>query len=357
MRKISFFVLNIFQIGGIERVVTILANNLVNQERFQVEIISLFKTSNNPAFKLDKRVTVQYIFDKPLIIRKNFVKIIKGCRKFAVDADVDILITAGMGYVPVSWLSFKPNKHIAWEHSNITIGKRFGITWFGRQIARKYLDYIVVLTERDMNNYKKVFKDKVTVKHIYNPIEFETSETSYNADIKKIISSGRLAKQKGFDLLVDVARIVFSKHPEWTWDIYGEGDERILIEEKISNYGLEKNVFVKGFVNDIKKVYSDYSFFVLTSRYEGFGLVITEAQSQKLPVVTFDCNCGPSELVINGNNGYLIENGNISMMAEKICNLIEDRDKRIEFSMKAHLDKDKLRLDYFVRAWKELIES
>ncbi|WP_394121303.1 glycosyltransferase family 4 protein [Planococcus donghaensis] len=357
MRKVSIFVLNIFQVGGIERIVTILANNLIKDPKFNVEIVSLFKTSDKPSFNIDERIVVKNIFEKSISIRKNFIKIVKTCKEFAAREDVDVFITAGMGYVPITWLSFNANMHIAWEHSNLTIGKRFGITWLGRQIARKYFDVIVVLTEQDMNNYKKQFNDEVNIKHIYNPIEFESSQIQYKSEDKKIISTGRLSRQKGFDILVDVAAIVFSRYPEWSWHIFGEGEQQVVIEEKISSYDLGNHVYLKGFTKDIKNVYKDYSLFVLTSRYEGFGLVITEAQSQKLPVVAFDCNCGPRELILNDTNGFLIENGNVEKMAEKICELIADKEKRIQFSNNTSLDKEKLRLENFVNDWKKIIEN
>lgn len=356
MKRISFFVSNIYQIGGIERVVTILANNLVATEKFEVEIISLFKTDKYPAFKLDERVSLSHIFDGTMDIRKNLVKICRGSRIYARKKKVELLITAGMGLVPITWLSFKPSKHIAWEHGNITIGKKLGITWFGRQIARKYLDAIVVLTECDRKNYERLFRSKSLIKHIYNPIFLEKKHVIYNADTKKIISTGRLTKQKGFDLLINVAKIVFLSYPEWKWDIYGDGEERKVLEKEIAKKNLQGNVYLKGFVNNITDLYSEYSIFVLTSRYEGFGLVITEAQSCKLPVVSFNCNCGPSELILDGQNGFLVDDFNIELMAAKICELIKDRQKRIEFSMKAQSDKEKCSVKHFVNSWIELIE-
>lgn len=358
MKKVSIFVLDISQFGGIEKVVTILANNLVFMEQYEVEIISLFRTNSVPVFNIDKKVRIRYVYEgEPIDIRSNFLKIIEKCRSIGRQEKLDILITAGMGYVPITWLAFKPTKHIAWEHSNITIGKSFGLVWFGRRIAKKYLDNIVVLSKRDLKNYNRKFKGKLNIKQIYNPIEFSLSNSIYNSSAKKIISSGRLTKQKGFDILLDVANIVFSEYPEWTWDIYGEGVEREALEGKLLNLGLEKNVFIRGFVENILPVYDNYSFFVLTSRYEGFGLVITEAQSRKLPVVSFDCNSGPSELILDGVNGYLVEDGNIRQMANKIIDLIKNKDKRLDFSKKAIYDKEKFSLNNFLNSWVDVIES
>jgi glycosyltransferase involved in cell wall biosynthesis len=354
---VGIFMLNAFQFGGIERVVSLLTNELINTEKYEIEIISLFKTNKSPFFSLDERIRVSNIFEKPFDLRKNFVKAVRGSRKFAKNNKFDVLITAGMGYVPFTWLAFRNTRHISWEHSNISIGNKFGITWLGRQIAYRYMNDIVVLTKRDLNNYKKQFPKVKNIKQIYNPAEYEISKSDYNVESKKILSCGRLAHQKGFDILIDVAKKVLYENPDWQWDIYGDGEDRPALEKKISDNKLEDKVVLKGSVKSMRGIYERYSLFVLTSRYEGFGLVITEAQSYKLPVVSFNCNCGPDELIEHNVNGYLIDNFDLNEMARKISDLIKDKEKRMMFSSETSLKKDKLKIEVFKNKWENLIDN
>lgn len=357
MKKVGIFMFNIFQFGGIERIVSLLVNDLMETNRYEIEVISLFKTSDKPFFELNENVKVNNIFEKPFNLRNKFINALYGCIKFAKNNSYDTIITAGMGYVPISRLAFRGMKHIAWEHSNVNIGKKLGITWIGRNIACRYMDQVVVLTKRDFDNYKRKFPDIINLKQIYNPIEYEISDCEYNIESKKIISCGRLTYQKGFDMLLEVAKIVFTQHPTWEWHIYGDGEEKTALINKIAEFNLQDNIILKGAVNTMEGVYKDYSIFVLSSRYEGFGLVITEAQSYKLPVVSFNCDCGPDELVENNVNGYLIDGYNIYEMAKKICELITDESKRMLFSTNTSLNKEKLSRSVFRENWIELIDN
>ncbi|MFR2767087.1 MAG: glycosyltransferase [Thomasclavelia sp.] len=111
-----------------------------------------------------------------------------------------------------------------------------------------------------------------------------------------LLSVGRLTSQKGFDLLLEVAKIIFNNETDWKWLIVGEGEERENLEKKIKQYNLEKKVMLVGNKTNIDDFYNKSSIFVLTSRFEGFGLVITEAKAHHLPCVSFrNVRRGPSE--------------------------------------------------------------
>jgi len=358
-KKIVFFVLNIYQIGGIEKVVSIIANMLC--EKFDITIVSLFKTNANPIFELDKKISVINILNKPINLRMNYFYIKNKIKKKMNLINCDFFINCGMGYVPFTIFMKKKAKYISWEHSNCKIGKRFGITWLGRVISKKYADYIVFLTKRDLKNYILKFKCTNTEKliQIYNPINLQIKPNKYDSNSKKIISCGRLEYQKGFDLLLQVAKSVFEKQSatDWSWDIYGDGTLRKELQEKIKELGLEKHVELKGNVTNMDEVYSKYALFVLTSRYEGFCLVNIEASTNLLPIVSFNCDCGPDEIILHNVNGYIIDDFNIDEMANKILDLIENNEKRITFSNNALVDKEKLKNEEIYIRWEELLRK
>lgn len=215
-----------------------------------------------------------------------------------------------------------------------------------------------MLTDEDKQNYKKEVRIKGKIIRIYNPMEsFEDNNVGYNLDSKLIISAGRLTAQKGFDMLVDVADIVLKRNPDWKWIVCGEGEERKALEEKIKKCGLEQKLILQGNVNNIEDYYWKSAMFVLTSRAEGFGLVLTEAKKEGLPCVSFRCPAGPSEIILDDINGYLLDCFDIEQMAEKINQLIENQDIRKKFSDNSMVGTEKFNIDKISEQWVELIEQ
>ncbi len=132
--------------------------------------------------------------------------------------------------------------------------------------------------------------------------------------------------------------------------------EREIIQQKIDSLNLNNNVFLMGNTNDMYQKYQESSIYVMTSHHEGFPMVLIEAHSYKLPIISFDISCGPNEIVINDKNGYLIEDDNIDEMADKINYLIEHPNVREEMSNNTYLDKDKLKIENIVKQWRDIID-
>ena len=146
-------------------------------------------------------------------------------------------------------------------------------------------------------------------------------------------------------------------HPDWTWDIYGEGEDRTRIEQWIEERKLNGKLNLKGYVSNVNELYSDYGMFVLTSRAEGMGMVLIEAQLAHLPVVSFDCLCGPSDVVVDGVNGELIPCFETDKMVDAMNNLMEDTELRIKYSKHSQDRHKELKRTVIIEKWMNLIDE
>lgn len=143
------------------------------------------------------------------------------------------------------------------------------------------------------------------VSQIYNPNTItKSNEPDYTA--KRVIAVGRLDPQKGFDVLISAWKRVAELYPDWTLDIYGEGDSRQSLQRQIDELSLGDRVFLRGRSNDMSEEFARHSIMVLSSRYEGFGLVLCEASVCAVPQVSFSCESGPSEIISDRESGILV---------------------------------------------------
>ena len=231
---------------------------------------------------------------------------------------------------------------------------------FQRYFGAKAADKIITLTIEDRDNYIRQYKiDSNKVECIYNWIDSIDIVEKYDINSKKLITVGRFDKQKGYDYLSKVAVNVLSKYPDWQWDIYGSGDENIkekLIVE-LKEAGVITQVNFKGNVKGIENIYPNHGIYVMTSRYEGLPLVLLEAKQYGLPIVSFNCPTGPSEIVLDGENGYLIDNFDTNEMSNKICELIENEELRESFSRNSMNDTEKFNKETILQQWVDLIEE
>ena len=356
MRKIALLVYDISLTGGAERVAINLANEFVHD--WAVYIISASMASDIPE-NIDKRIRCFVLSKTNTSITKNFFFYRNTLNRIIRTEEIDLIlaITAGVVTIAVEGSKNTNTKVIYCEHSNLE-----NRTYGRKHLFRQYYgavkaDLIVTLTERDKNNFRKYFKIKeakvVAIPNWYNP---SSTQHTYDCQSKKIISVGRLERVKGYEYLLDCAEEVLKKNPGWEWDIYGDGSlyndlKRSILDRHISN------LFLRGNVNNLEKKYSDYAFMVMTSRYEGLPLSLLEAQVAHLPIVSFDCPTGPSEIIIDGVNGYIIPQYDVKTMEMAIQSLISSEKKRASFSSHS---QDKLVMyekKHVLEIWKKLIDS
>lgn len=174
---------------------------------------------------------------------------------------------------------------------------------------------------------------------------------------KQVIAAGRYVGQKGFDRLVAAWQKVVNRHPDWVLKIYGDGWMREQLWQQIMDLGIEESCYLEHTAHDIATKFQESSIFVLSSRFEGFGLVIVEAMSCGLPVVSFTCHCGPRDIISDEIDGLLVSEGDIDKLAEGINRLIEDEELRKKMGEMARLKANNYKIEHIGEQWIALFKT
>lgn len=229
-----------------------------------------------------------------------------------------------------------------------------------RTIGSRYSERTVVLTRQSEEAYYDKFGyPPGRVITIYNWIDDvilgETGD--YDTDSRKILTAGRFSREKGMDLLVDVAAALQKKTKDFVWEVYGEGDLWQEIYQRIQEEGLEKNVKLMGLTDAMERCYRGHSMYVLTSYREGLPLVLLEAKANHLPLVSFDIVSGPGEIIENGTDGILIPPYDTEKMACQIYELLCSQEKRIRMSKCSGRNLEEFGKEKILSQWRALIED
>jgi glycosyltransferase involved in cell wall biosynthesis len=215
----------------------------------------------------------------------------------------------------------------------------------------------VVLTHGDADDYRRELPGLSTpVEVIRNALPWPPAETPAPLDSRVVVAAGRLAREKGFARMVDAFAPVARAHPDWRLDIYGEGAERSSLTEHVHRLGLDDQVGLPGYTHDFRGVLAGASAYAMTSRAEGFPMVLIEAMSAGVPLVAMDCPRGPGEIVDDGKNGFLVGDGDVAGFTDALRRMVEDDDLRRSCGRQAHLDARQYSLDVVLEEWLQLFE-
>lgn len=225
------------------------------------------------------------------------------------------------------------------------------LTWCDRRRISRY-DAFVCLTHEDRNFWDNL--DNVRV--ISNFIESASVEQTSLAK-KQVIAVGRLSYQKGYDRLIRAWALVHQKYSDWQLKIFGSGELHKELLQLVSYLELTEVVQICSPVKDIYAEYHRSALFALSSHYEGMPMVMLEAMRCGLPVISFDCKCGPRDLIEDGVNGFLIEEGNIEQLAAGIMKLIADPELRTKMGMQAYYTSSKYTEAVIMPQWVQLFDT
>lgn len=353
-KKVLIFVHNIVNRAGIQRAVVNLSGILVKQG-YKVFIASIQTTEGDCPYDIDPSVQIIHLGIIPrkrnkiqmFFFRKQFFKIIKNNIKLFTP---DIVI--GTTYFVSSLLSLLSKRiiRIGCEHFCYEIAKKQEKK--GKRKFYKKLDAVVLLTERDRKEYTFVKNTYV----IPNCLSFVPQKTA-DCKAKKIISLGRFSYQKNFSLLIECVKKIKDSLEGWVVELYGYGEEKMSLQEQVEKNNLTHIIKIKDAVSDVESVYNSASIFLSSSRFEGFPMVLIEAQSCGLPVVSFDCPCGPSDIIIDGKTGFIVPVNDVNLYSEKILELVNNEDLRIKMGRNASIESIRFSEASISDLWKNLLTS
>lgn len=372
--KIVYCTPALYMAGGVERVLTLKANYFAENFGYDITII-LTEGKNKPFFyPLSDKINVINLdinFEELWtcsFLNKIFIYLKKQrCYKKKLTSELMRLrpdITISLLRREINFLaSIKDgSKKIGELHVNRSnyrnfeknesnyIKNLFSRFWMSNLVVNlKKLDKFIVLTEEDKTQWKEL--SNVVV--IPDPLPFQTDVVSPLTS-KRVIAVGRYVYQKGFDLLLQAWAIVEKQIQDWELAIYGQG-ERGPYEHLIDELNIDRNrCHLFGSTNDIKQEYLKSSIFAFSSRFEGFGMVIVEAMSCGLPIVSFDCPCGPKEIVSPNVDGLIIDNLHVDKLASGLVKIMRDESMRVHFARNAKTNSEKFKMEVIAMKWKKL---
>lgn len=355
--KINYIIEDFSIFGGIERIVSQKASILASEYGHEVTIISVYKDNRPVRYNLDNKVNVIYL-NVPMA-RKNKNPLIRTAYRIATLAKAAkelnknikktspdiIFFTTTLGALLLPFCSTKAKKiyesHLA---RNFTPYHKLFF------LMEHKADMVVCLTKGDANNYDKV--RNVTV--IPNFIE-NNWQAVHDYSAKKAIAIGRLEYQKGFDILIDCWKNVAAKHPDWHLDIWGEGSLRNKLQNQINSLGIKDKITLCGTCNNMSEKYAEYSVHLMTSRYEGQGIVLMEAQAAGLPSVVFDYQYGAREIIKDGITGFVIEQGCANLFTTVVERVLSDVSLRTRQGYNARQNAKAFYTENIMDKWQKLI--
>ena len=306
MKKVCFFIGNLNNSGGTERVTSIIANEL-SKQNYEVHILSLYE-GEKPFFELDSRIQIHSLYLRKISFKRNFIQTVWRIRKFVQFFKINNLIVVdsiSCVFTVPALMGLKIN-HICWEHFNFNVNSGVKLRDLGRKLAAKYCNYVVTLTKRDKDLWEQGLKGiKAKIISIANPTPYENIDHIPNLQFKTVLAVGRLTYQKGFDLLIEAWAQVCTVNPGWKLRIVGSGEDEELLKSLARKLGIYEYIEFIPATKIIESHYKTSSFYCMSSRFEGLPMVLLEAQAYGLPIVSLDFDTGPSDIIVHGYNGFL----------------------------------------------------
>lgn len=348
--------------GGLERVLSVKASYLAEKLGYEVHILTLNNGHTAAFYGFSNRISFHDIpvGGNPVSYARSYFS---GIKDTVIDVNPDIIIVCDDGlkafFLPTLLGKSIPIIYERHVSKNIEIGKGFGI-WklIFVKMKMKLMDALaptftrfVILT----NGNAKEWKSK-NVQIIPNPLPFYPNERAELIN-KKVIAVGKQSYQKGYDRLLQSWKKVNARHPDWMLEIYGKFDASQKLESIAKSLGIEYAVRFYEPQYAIEEHYLDSSVYVMSSRFEGFGMVLIEAMACGVPCVSFDCPHGPGDIINDNRDGFLVKNGDTDVLADKLNQLIEDENLRTLMGKNAKENAKRFLPDNIMKQWDELFKS
>ncbi len=380
--KVYFLIMHAYGMGGTIRTVLNVAGHLAGH--YDVEVISVVRRRTKPFFPLPDGLSVRALDDRrgPYLsggVRGGLRAALSGLVSVLVHEEdyafatsslwTDIKIAHTLRSLKAGVLvTTRPALNliaarlapaqlttVGQEHMNFHAHK----PGLAAEIRHAYgqLDALAVLSQGDQREYEAMLgAGRTRVTRIPNALPQMPGGRS-DLRAKVVVAAGRLTWQKGFDLLIPAFARVVQTDPEWTLRIYGDGSKRGRLRKLILEHGVYDHVLLMGATDRLGDELSRASIYALSSRYEGFGMVIIEAMSKGLPVVSFDCPHGPSEIITDGRDGLLVPNGDVEAFGQALVSLAQDEGERRRMGAAALERSKAYDIEVIGRQWRTLLDG
>jgi len=359
-KKIVILTDQVSNIGGITRLIYLKSNFWVNNKGYSVTVITTEQKNKSPFYNIDKKVniidlSIDYNRNISYFSPKNSIKILENYFKLQKTLNKlkpDIVIVANK--IPVTLFTpflFSKAKFVKEFHNS-----RYHISKKKKTLFNKYeswveskFDNLVVLSpeERDF------FSSKNTTT-IPNPVIYNEVEPSYDLRKKTAIAAGRISQVKGFNAMIDIWAEFVKYKKDWKLEIYGSAEDPNyykLLKKKINTLGINEYVEIKGSTNKIEDIMKTAGLYLMTSEMECFPMVLLEAQSCGLPIISYNCHTGPRNILTNNVDGILVEMDNKQKFVEQLNFLTNNESKRIELAKNGYTNTKNYTLEKVMEMW------
>lgn len=368
--KILYCIAGTRHSGGMERVLANKANWLVSHG-YEVVIVTTDQEGDKPFFPLDERIecydlAIEYeenngkSFLNKLIHypikqyrhRKRLAALLKQVKPDITISmfcnDVSFLPKIKDGSKKVLEIHFSKFKRLQYGRKGLwRMADRYRNKQEEKQVRQ--FDRFVVLTEEDKSYWGAIPNIEV----IPNARTFNSTNTA-TLNTKRIIAVGRYTYQKGFERLIEAWNLICRQYPDWHLDIIGDGEDRLQLQKLIEHYNIGAHITLCPPTKDMDTVYRSASLVAMSSRYEGLPMILLEAQAYGLPIVSFACKCGPADVVTDGVDGFLVSEGDIEALANKLTTVIKDDALRQQMGRAARNNSKRYEEEVIMKKWETL---
>lgn len=350
--------------GGLERVLSVKASYLAEKYNHEVTILTLNETHPNSFYTFSSKVNLRSIS-----VAGNGISYVKiyaaGIKQTVHEVQPDIILVCDDGlkgfFIPKILRNVKApiiyERHVSKEiemNVSYSVLKKTMIKakWKLMDHLAKDFSKFVVLTNGNLNEWSSLKNTAV----IPNPLSFYPDESSALTQ-KKVIAVGKQGYQKGYDRLLQAWSKLTNELSDWTLEIYGKKEPSEKLNELAEQLHIQNSVTFFDPVKNIQDKYLEASVYVMSSRFEGFGMVLIEAMACGLPCVSFDCNYGPGDIIINNEDGLVIQNGDVEQLAAGLKKLMTETDLRQKFGINAKESVKRYLPDTIVGQWDKLFKE
>ena len=333
------------RIGGMERIIAEKVNRLVAMSDTKVTLLLVWKDHQKPVFDIDSRVRIEHIDAQMMKGGLTYPIVVWRYNRLVRQMKPDVTILSWVTGAVLATFGTHVGKTIFELHHSAKTMKH---AWLLHTLQRR-TDVVVTLTPEDAQFFTKAKRVEVIP-------NFTTINCSRQPDYdtRHCVALGRMVRAKDYPRMVRLWMKVVKKHHDWVLDIYGDGPEHKYIRQCIEEAQMGDKILLHGNTKDVAQAYSEASIYLMTSRTEGFPMVLLEAMTIGLPVVAFDCPHGPRNIVNNGVNGLLIPLNDDKEYISALTLLMDDAQRRRLMGEKARETSQRFSCESIMQRWADL---